>query len=72
MDGSTRINTADIQYRLHLDKLEEEGRSSSRTLRPLEAVENNQGIKRSVSGSETLMLQLTANGYGAGIVRATV
>ena len=71
MDGLTLINTADIQYRLHLEKLEEEAVSSSRELRPLQAVENNQGVKRAVSGSSILMMQLNADGYGAGIVRAT-
>lgn len=71
MDEVTRINTAEIQNRLHLEKLEVEGMSSSRMLRPLEAVENNQGLKRAVSGSETLMLQINAEGYGAGIMRAT-
>lgn len=71
MDGVKEINTADVQARLYLEQLEEEAVNSSRTLRPLQAVENNQGIKRALSGSEILMLQLNTDGYGAGIVRAT-
>ncbi len=66
-----QINMADVQYRLHLDDLGERGVSSSRPVDPLEAVEN-QNLDPAPSGEQLLMMKLNEDGYGAGIVSATV
>lgn len=66
-----QINMADVQYRLHLDDLGERGVSSSRPVDPLEAAAN-QTFEPALSGEQLLMMELSEDGYGAGIIRATV